>query len=108
MKHLLLTCLIVLVTGCGETIKPVVIKEENTRPGFSWSPMVGVIITATETPHRFVVSVRCIDYYDMLHNTLSVTEHPCETMDYTGKAYFLITREQLQDWSEYRTRYYDN
>ena len=86
-----------------------------------WGVSVAVIITPTIglqlNPGRvfsslittgLMVSVRCIDYYDMLHNTLSVTEHPCETMDYTGKAYFLITREQLQDWSEYRTRYYDN
>ena len=103
MKILLLS--MVLLMGCGAKA---LMPDELPRPGFSWQPMPGVVISATDTPNLYQITLRCNAFLDF--ETGKISEEVlevCEVSDYEEEAYYLISTDQIADLLEHKRSYWD-
>ena len=104
MKTLILISLLIL-SGCGQKSLS---SSSLPVPGFSFSPVVGVVLTATDTPGLSRVDIDCRTEWDFDTGEISDdTYTPCEVADIEGKAGFYITADQIAALLEYKKQYWD-
>lgn len=103
MKVLLLS--MVLLMGCGGKA---LLPDDLPAPGFSWSPLIGLVITATDIPNHYLVEIDCRTELDF--ETAKVSDDlyfPCDVAGIEGKAIIGVTKQQLADFFEYKKGYLD-
>ena len=91
--------------GCGATLTPVVVQEK-TKPGLRWSPMIGVVLEATDEKGVYRVTVNCRAWIEFNTQTVSDVDEECHETDYTGQAMLLVSRDQIQEMYDYWRKYY--
>ena len=92
---------IFLIIACGTTPVPV----ETPTPGLKWTPVAGIVLTATDKPDLYEVEITCKAWLDFATQTISKVDQECEISNYEGTALFLVTREQIQQNFDYWRRY---
>ena len=93
MRSLLLCAL--LLTGCG---RGSILPDPEPTPGMLWSPVPGIVFSAiADHPGVYEVAMDCRVSLEFPQITFSDLSAPCSASDYEGKAYFLVTRQQLID-----------
>ena len=103
MKILLLSMF--LLMGCGAKA---LLPDELPRPGFSWSPLIGLVLTATDTPGQYLAEIDCRTKLDFDEYKISEDKYfPCEMMGIEGKAWILVSKDQIAELFEYKKGYLD-
>ena len=91
----------VFLVACGTTPVPI----ETPTPGLKWTPVAGIVLTATDKPDLYEVEITCKAWLDFATQTISEIDQECEISNYEGTALFLVTREQIQQNFDYWRRY---